>query len=420
MKKILVIEDSKTVNKILQQVIESQLNIPVDVAETMAECSQLISQNGPDNYFAAMVDLNLPDALSGEAAALTLSKHIPTIVLTGDYNENMRSKLLDMGVVDYVIKDSSYSFNYAISLLKRLLKNQFLKILVTDDSKVSRQYLASLLKQHLFQVFTAENGVQALEILSQEPDIKVLLTDYNMPEMDGFALVRELRKNKDKQELAIIGISSADDASLSARFIKHGANDFLSKPFIHEELYCRVNQTLEHIELIEEIQDSANRDFMTKLYNRRYLYNQGAALHQHALQTSKHLAVAIMDIDHFKEVNDTYGHDAGDVVLIHFANMLTKCFPNGLVARLGGEEFCLLLPELDNQHAAERLDKFRQTLAAMPIQAEDQEIWISASFGVTNVLEEHLEAQINRADKLLYEAKNNGRNQVFADADGQF
>lgn len=420
MKKILVIEDSSTVRNILLQVIQKTLNVPTDAAESMAQCRELIKKNGSDAYFAAMVDLNLPDAASGEAVAYTLAHKLPSIVLTGDYNEAMRTKLLNMGVVDYVIKDSTYSFNYAISLLQRLQKNQFIKLLVVEDSKVARSYLAHLLKQHLFQVYTAADGIEAQTLLKQHPEIKVLLTDYNMPNMDGFKLVQAIRKQYDKHQLAIIGLSSADDPSLSARFIKHGANDFLAKPFIHEELYCRVNQTLDHMELVAEIQDAANRDFMTKLYNRRYLFTQGAQLHNSAKQGHFSLAVTIMDIDHFKEVNDTYGHEGGDIVLKHFANMLTICFPKSLVARIGGEEFCIIMTDTDNELASHRLNKFREKLASAPIAANGNDIWITASFGVTNFIDDSLDLQLNRADKLLYEAKNDGRNRVYNDSDANF
>ncbi|MDO6525811.1 diguanylate cyclase [Motilimonas sp. 1_MG-2023] len=420
MKKILVIEDSSTVRNILLQVIQKTLNIPTDSAKSMAECRALIKNNGSKAYFAAMVDLNLPDAAPGEAVAYTLAHQLPSIVLTGDYNETMREKLLNMGVVDYVIKDSTYSFNYAISLLQRLHKNQFIKLLVVEDSKVSRSYLEGLLKQHLFQVYTANDGVAALSMLEQEPDIKILLTDYNMPNMDGFQLVQALRQRFDKNQLAIIGLSSANEPSLSARFIKHGANDFLSKPFIHEELYCRVNQTLDHIELVAEIQATANRDFMTKLYNRRYLFIQGAQLHARAKQGQYSLAVTCMDIDHFKEVNDTYGHEVGDIALKHVANMLTICFPESVVARLGGEEFCILMTDTDNELASSRLNKFREKLAQSPIVANEQDVWITASFGVSNFIGDSLDSQLNRADKLLYEAKNDGRNRVYNDTDADF
>lgn len=420
MKKILVIEDSSMVRNILIQVIESKLNVPIDSAENMAQCRALIKEHGSKAYFAAMVDLNLPDAASGEAVAFTLAHQIPSIVLTGDYNETMRDKLLNMGVVDYVIKDSTYSFNYAISLLQRLYKNQFVEVLVVEDSAVARTYLDGLLRQHLFQVYTAEDGEQALQMLGKHPSIKLLLTDYNMPNVDGFQLVQQLRKQYDKNQLAIIGLSSADDPSLSARFIKHGANDFLSKPFIHEELYCRVNQTLDHMELVAEIQEAANRDYMTQLFNRRYLFIHGCKLHDQAKQGHITLAVTIMDIDHFKEVNDTYGHEVGDQVLKQFANMLTICFPKSLVTRLGGEEFCILMTETDNEQASYRLNKFRERLAQTPVIANDQEIWITASFGVSNFVGDSLDSQLNRADKLLYEAKNDGRNRVYNDSDANF
>jgi diguanylate cyclase (GGDEF)-like protein len=238
-----------------------------------------------------------------------------------------------------------------------------------------------------------------------------------MPEMDGFELVKAIRHNIDKSDLIIIGLSGEGQSSLSAKFIKNGANDFLQKPFFHEEFYCRIMHNIEELELIEQIRDSANRDYLTQLHNRRYFYDQGEPIHAQALNNNTPLAVAIFSIDHFKNINDTYGHAIGDKVLMSLSDDIRHSFSRFLVARMGGEEFCVVLPGLNNDQALTLLDRFRELIqqTSIPIDHEDEYITIKISIGVTNLHHDSFEQQINCADQLLYRAKEAGRNIVIGD-----
>jgi len=244
------------------------------------------------------------------------------------------------------------------------------------------------------------------------PDIKMLITDYNMPNMDGFSLVQSLRNRHKMTDLVIIGISSEGQESLSAKFIKNGANDFLRKPFNREEFQCRVMHNIQALEYIEQIHNIANRDYLTGAYNRRYFFNRGEFFYRGAVQDASPLAVAVVDIDLFKNINDSYGHDVGDGVLKYFSKTLNTSLNRFLVARAGGEEFFILMPGLNNQQACALIDAARDIVCNSIIDVEGQEIKMSFSAGVSNSLGANLDEQIKAADEYLYHAKAEGRNRV--------
>ncbi|HSR36465.1 MAG TPA: diguanylate cyclase, partial [Desulfurivibrionaceae bacterium] len=288
-----------------------------------------------------------------------------------------------------------------------------IKALVVDDSKSSRLELGNLLTIHQYQVFTAADGQEALDILDEHPDIRLILTDQYMPHMNGLELVKQIRRVHPKDELAIIALSATDDHTLPARFIKGGANDFLKKPYSTEEFYCRVTQNIELIEQIERIKEHAHLDFLTSLHNRRYLFDLGRKLVANARRGHIELTLAFFDIDHFKRINDTFGHDTGDLVLKNLGHFLKKRFrESDLVCRYGGEEFCILATNMSREHAATIFDDLRRKIAATPVVIGDQEIAFTVSIGVCAGAKESLEEMIKEADILLYQAKQNGRNRI--------
>ena len=416
MKKILIVEDSSTVTKILRHLVNQRDDIEAFYAGSFAE-SETLYQQHKDEIFAAVVDLALPDAPNGETVDYFLSKELPVIVLTANYKEETRTALLDKGIVDYIIKESRYSYNYVFKLIERLDKNQHIKILVAEDSRPTRAFIKALLEKHLYQVLEASNGLEALDVLKSNTDVKLLITDYHMPEMDGFELVKAIRHNVDKSDLVIIGLSGEGQSALSAKFIKNGANDFLQKPFFHEEFYCRVMHNIEELELIETIRDSANRDYLTGLHNRRYFYSKGEAQYAIAKNNNTPFAMAVFDIDHFKNINDTYGHAVGDKVLKYLAEEIKHSLSRFLVARLDSEQFCVAMPGLNNEQAITLMDRFRGLInnSSIPINHEDGDIHITISIGITNFMHEQLDQQINYADELLFRAKEAGRNIVVGD-----
>jgi diguanylate cyclase (GGDEF)-like protein len=287
---------------------------------------------------------------------------------------------------------------------------------VVEDSKQYRKHIVRLLIAHKYQVLEAENGLEAMEQLKKKPNIKMVITDYNMPEMDGFELVQAIRRQHEKSDMIIIGLSGEDGGLLSIKFIKNGADDFLNKPFQQEEFYCRITNNIESLEQMHKIQDQANRDYLTSLYNRRYFCEQGDLLLKKAKSGNTELALVVIDIDFFKAVNDEYGHEAGDYVLKFFAREMENILGRFVVARIGGEEFCIIVPGLKNEQVVSLIDGFKQHVAAQIIDVNDEEIIrLSFSAGVTNNKFNNISEMLNRADEYLYRAKEAGRSMVIGD-----
>jgi len=412
--RILVVEDNKAVARLISSRVTQELDFITKVAHSYEEARGILDENDP--FFLAILDLNLPDAPDGEIVDLVLSREIPSIVLTGTLDDDVRKRILSKNVVDYIVKEGMHAIDYVIHLIRRLRNNRNIKALVVDDTATFRHLISRLLTQHKFNVITANDGIDALEMVKQHPDLKLILTDYEMPNMNGFELVSELRKDFTKDMMAIIGLSANTSETLSAQFLKKGANDFLSKPFLNEEFYCRVTQNVEIVELINEIREASIRDYLTGLYNRRYLYEIGNNLHSNALRDNISIAVGMVDIDFFKKINDTYGHDVGDIALKHVANLLTEHVRStDVVSRCGGEEFCVILTNVDRQRALLVFGKIRKMIEKSEIQADGKIIKLTISCGVCTSIQNSLEGMIKKADEMLYEAKESGRNRVVID-----
>jgi diguanylate cyclase (GGDEF)-like protein len=315
--------------------------------------------------------------------------------------------MLELGVVDYVIKDNRDSYHYAVKLVAQLLRNQGCKALIADDSMLSRSLMKQMLEKQLFDVTVANDGQEALNLLKADPEIKLLMTDYAMPVMDGFELVKAVRHFRGRDDLAIIGLSGAGKHGLSARFIKYGANDFLTKPFMNEEFHCRVLQTMEQLSLIADIKESAFRDDLTGLYNRRYFYQYAEKLLKNRNPNN---TLALLDVDLFKNINDKFGHEGGDQALKQVGSLIRSTFSNFIVARVGGEEFAIILPEIELTKGREYLEAFRKKMASYDFSISDKSCTITISIGLAEFQNTSLTDAMRTADSALYKAKNKGRN----------
>jgi diguanylate cyclase (GGDEF)-like protein len=327
-------------------------------------------------------------------------------------DEATRQKILSQPVIDYIPKENSQAFLYLKRVLHWQQTNSENTILVVDDSSSARNHIVELLKRRNFSVHTANNGVQALEKLKQHKNIKMVVTDLEMPEMDGITLTNEIRKKYSRENLAIIGISGAENGIHSARFIKNGADDFLRKPFCPEEFYCRITQNIESLNNIAQIQHAANTDYLTELSNRRSFTLNAQQRITEYIKRNVPYCLAVLDVDYFKKVNDNYGHDAGDQALRVLALYMRKHFGAGLTSRLGGEEFAVLLHGLDSDQLYNKLDDFRREISVSSIPVAENQITITII--IVDVIDspEGISNQMNEADNALYLAKDHGRNQI--------
>ncbi|MCQ8878093.1 diguanylate cyclase [Pseudoalteromonas shioyasakiensis] len=407
MQRVLFVEDSKVVQQVLRHLSAHYLNVAVDFAWSLAQAKEFVAKH---EYSLALVDLTLPDAPNGEVVKYTLEQNVPTVVLTSKIDEYKRQQMLELGVVDYVIKDNRDSYHYAVKLVAQLLRNQGCKALIADDSMLSRSLMKQMLEKQLFDVQDAYDGEQALKMLKADPEIKLLMTDYAMPTMDGFELVKAVRNFRGRDDLAIIGLSGAGKHGLSARFIKYGANDFLTKPFMNEEFHCRVLQTMEQLSLIADIKESAYRDDLTGLYNRRYFYQFAEKLLK---ETARKNCLALLDIDFFKMINDKFGHEAGDQALKQVASLLRSSFKDFTVSRVGGEEFAIVLTDVNIEQAYSLMDAFRARISDYDFVINGQSFTITVSVGLTNFQNVTLTNAMRIADKALYQAKEQNRDCVI-------
>ena len=407
--KILVVDDSKMFLQVLVQHLEQAQIGQVVAGASLEETQRLLDAHAFD---VALLDLNLPDAPQGEVVDLVLERGIPVIVFAGDCTEQTRKRLWAKNIVDYVVKEGGDSLRYAVGQTRRVLLNRDIKVLVVEDSDTVRTMVAGLLRVHRFQVFEAADGRQGLNVLAANPDIRLIITDYEMPVMDGVRFIRTVRQQHPKEKLAIIGISSHEQEFLSTRFLKSGANDFLAKPFSSEEFYCRISQNMDLLEYIQAIREYSEKDFLTGLYNRRYLFGHGPAYMGAARKRGATVYLAMLDMDHFKRNNDRFGHEAGDTVLRAMGEQMLLWFgAHGIPVRLGGEEFCLLVDDGYFDVPA-TLDAFRQEISQNPVADGDTRIAVTLSIGLCPDSGEELESMLKRADLMLYQAKQNGRNRV--------
>ncbi|WP_454256431.1 diguanylate cyclase [Pseudomonas sp. Marseille-Q8238] len=409
MRNILVVEDSPLVLKILEHLFRQEPQLQPVFCASLSE-AQVMLETSSALFFAAIVDLNLPDAPRGEVVDLVMRYSLPCIVLTGSYDEQRRDELLLKGVVDYVLKESQHSYEYAFRLLHRLESNSHVKILVAEDSEATRHFIRRVLTPHLYQIIDACDGDEALRILQEQPDIDLFLVDHSMPGMSGFELVKLLRQKMRRHDLIILGLSADAKGSLSALFIKHGADDFLRKPFCPEELNCRVMSTLERRDMLRALKQAALFDSLTGLYNRRAFYEQGVQQFRQAQRAGQSLSVAMIDLDFFKTINDDHGHASGDAALIAFARCLREALPDTLLGRLGGEEFALV-SHLDAASLAVLLDQLRHTCAALKYANGAPPLSFSA--GVYHGAPDDLESLLHEADQRLYQAKRAGRGRTL-------
>lgn len=374
---------------------------------------QEVLGHDPGRFYVAALDMSLPDAAAGQAVDLVVGHNIPVVALIAAPADADSGIFAGKNIVEFVVRSGAGEIEYATNAIHRVYNNRKVKILIVDDSASYRHYLRALLAMHDYQTLEAADAEQALAQLDEHPDVRMAIVDYNMPGSNGLQLINVIRQSYSRSQLAVLGLSQVEDDKLPARLLRGGANDFVTKPLMVEEFYCRVAHCVETIEHIRLIEEWATRDFLTRAYNRRYLFEAGLRLHENAKRGNLTLAAAMIDADYFKRVNDSYGHHVGDAVLKAIAATLVECLrQSDLVARFGGEEFCVLATGLDATGAANVFERVRREIEELAIDADGETVRITVSIGVCMTLEDDLEQMLKRADNALYDAKSQGRNRV--------
>lgn len=268
MKKILIIEDTKTYAAIIAAHIENELGLAFDIAETKQQAAEYLA-TGRDDYCLATVDLHLPDSPSGEIMDAIAPFKIPAIVLTGDMSDSLREDILSYKFVcDYVLKKTPNSFEFVVASMRRLLRNMKTTVMVVEDSRVARRLLVEVLEAQLLKVIAVESAEKGLEEMKARPNVRLVIADGELEGMSGIELTHQIRRKYSHHHLAIIGVSGVYNSKQSISFLKAGANDFLAKPFNNEELITRINQNLDHMfDLVQLREFSEAQNLLMQMVN---------------------------------------------------------------------------------------------------------------------------------------------------------
>lgn len=529
MKKILLVDNSAVVRNVIKSLFQNTRGVKIYEASSLNEVKELIEKH---TFFTIVSNLILPDSPNFEILKLLSEKNLSTIVFSSSFEfkeEASRYK----NILEYVLKDSS-GYKHIFNLISAILYCYNEEVLVVDDSSTQAECLKNILEKLRLKVTRTENGVTALKILEENHNFKFILSDYEMPNMDGLELLKKIRVHKKYNDTPTIIITNNDTNDLKIEFYKYGANDILHKPILQEELLSKVINIFLNMKQIEDINafnslvdkniitsatdpdgkiitaseafceisgytkeeligrnhnilrhpdmpestftdlwqtiksgkvwkgeiknlkkdggfywvkaivepnfsktggiigftalryDITDKkmieiisitDGLTQIYNRRYFDETFPKIINSAKRKNELVCFLFMDIDHFKQYNDNYGHQKGDEVLINFAKCLKDSLHRAgdLTFRLGGEEFAVVYQTETKEKAIEFANQIKENIENMKLTHEynSASSYITASMGlICKNANDITDNVYKEADDLLYEAKRNGRNQV--------
>jgi two-component system cell cycle response regulator len=307
----------------------------------------------------------------------------------------------------------------------RSLRNASPILLVDDDEEV-RDHLTAVLQVAGYEVHTANSGNEALRTL-HENFVPILIADRNMPDMDGLSLCRKVRTEDYPNYLYVLLLTAHDSQQDILSGLEAGADDYLSKRISPAELVARVRTAQRIVSLEQALRASlahkrqqADTDALTGAYSRHYLNRQLTRELKRAQRYGNSLSVLLLDVDHFKQVNDRYGHPAGDEVLAEFGERIRAGLPrdSDWVARYGGEEFLVVLPQTDQRGAHVVAEKLRRSVEQAPMRTTSAVIPVTVSVGVAGLeavahaSRDSIDLLLDTADRCLYRSKESGRNRV--------
>ena len=433
---ILVVDDSSTIRKIIDREL-SQAGYEVQLANNGMEALAMLEWS---NTLPALItlDIDMPrmnglevcqairKAAQGGNSQKKRIADIPIIFVSANDTVDNREKGYELGVIDFISKP--FMPGKMLATVNNILhvREQFsdMTALIVEDSPAARQIVSTILSRHGLTLHEAADGKEALDILAKLAyGVDIIITDYVMPGISGDELCRQLRTMKPLEQVPIFFISSIETKEAILGFFKSGASDYLPKPFTDEEFRARVLTHLRNRKYVKELQKlnqqlsyQADHDGLTGLLNRSGFTRELTTAYLHSGSNDEDLCCLLIDLDHFKNVNDRYGHAFGDLVLKGFADLLKeKAGDNAIVARYGGEEFIVLLPGTSLQEGIVRGKQVVEAAAHHRYNDGARELQVTISLGIACTREHRPQNQdrlLIMADKALYRAKEAGRNRL--------
>jgi two-component system cell cycle response regulator len=453
--RVLVVDDVPANVKLLEARLSAEY-FDVTTANCGAEALAICERAECD---IVLLDVMMPDMDGFEVCRRIKSNpathHLPVVMVTALDQPSDRVRGLDAGADDFLTKPVS-----DVALIARVRSLARLK-LVTDELRmraVTSKEIGILASEtdavndtgragrvlvvddrassyeRVVQTLSTEHTVDVQTDPSEalfraaEGNYDLAIVSLGLQNFDGLRLCSQIRSLEHTRNLPVLAMAEADNHAKLVRGLEIGINDYLVRPVDKNELLARARTQIKRKRYTERLRDNvqlsiemAITDGLTGLFNRRYMESHLSTLVDQAASRGKPIAVMVLDIDYFKSVNDTYGHDAGDDVLREFATRIKKSIRGiDLACRLGGEEFVIVMPETDMAVATIVAERLRRRIASEPFSiaqgTKHIEVTISIGLATLDTVDDNAASILKRADQALYRAKRDGRNRVVADA----
>ncbi len=298
-----------------------------------------------------------------------------------------------------------------------------MRILLAEDDEVTRRILRQTLGRWGYDVVCAADGVEAWNLLQQPEGPRIAILDWIMPRMDGIDVCRNVREHLKERYVYVLLLTAKDNKEDIIKGMEAGADDYVSKPFDPQELRTRLSAGRRIIDLQSQLlaaQESlrylATHDSLTGLVNRPEILVRLRRELDRSEREGTSVGILVVDVDHFKRVNDTLGHAGGDLVLVEVAARMRAALRSyDEIGRYGGEEFLAVLPGCDGSSACRQAERLRSLVASLPVAVSGESVWVTVSIGVSARAPgstEDLELLVRKADECLYQAKAAGRNRI--------
>lgn len=419
---ILIIEPSRSYSELISGLLDCN-EVASTVASSAKQALDILQHSIPDSICVAH---HLGDMNSTEFIKF-LNKHsiclnTPKFLISSEDSDEFRRKSFDSGYTDIFSKKD-------ITILQRALRSMMLhitcnikaRILYVEDVPSTAAYTKSIMSDVGWDVVHVDTGEQALDQLNTEK-FDLVITDLILPgDISGMSLINIIRERSSEEDCPtpVLALSGWNDLLRQVFVLQQGASDFISKPFQEIDFLARAlnliqNKKSMEISFTEKqiLHDKAHTDNLTGLYNRHALDEYAKKLFHRTFQQHSSLSILLIDIDHFKKINDAYGHAVGDIVLSHLGSVISRsCRENDMAIRFGGEEFVIVFPGCNKKDAIKKAECLRSDIEAL----HPKDILVTISIGLTCLKKgqsSELDIMLKTADKALYQAKELGRNQI--------